>query len=201
MGFVEVRFPDDISYGSSGGPSYSTDIVINHSGYENRNSNWSNPLAVYNVIHAVKTQTQLDELIHFFRARKGRAVGFRFKDWSDYQASGAVIGHGDGSTTDFQFVKTYSSGGVTVQRSITKPVDSSYSIFIDSVLQNDVTDYTLDVTTGIVSFMVPPVNGAIISADFEFDVPVRFDTDTISVSLDNYGIHSIESLPLVEIRV
>lgn len=201
MSFVEIRFPEDISYGSSGGPSFSTDIVINHSGYENRNSNWSNPLAAYNVIHAVKTQVQLDEIIHFFRARKGRAVGFRFKDWSDYQASGSVLGQGDGSITDFQLVKNYSNGGITVQRAIKKPVESSYSIFINSVLQNDTTDYTLDLTTGIISFMVPPSNGAIISADFEFDVPVRFDTDRISVSLDNYGIHSIETLPLVEIRV
>jgi uncharacterized protein (TIGR02217 family) len=34
----------------------------------------------------LKNQQQLDELIAFFRARKSKAYGFRFKHWTDYKA-------------------------------------------------------------------------------------------------------------------
>lgn len=97
MAFHEIRFPDDISYGSNGGPEFSTDIIITQGGFEQRNSNWANARAKYNVAHGVKTETQLAELIAFFRARKGRAHGFRFKDWTDYQITGQVIGTGNGT--------------------------------------------------------------------------------------------------------
>jgi len=79
MAFIEVRFPTDIAYGSVGGPQYFTDIVITQSGYEQRNANWSQARVQYNVAHGVKTQSQLDTLIAFFRARKGRADGFRLR--------------------------------------------------------------------------------------------------------------------------
>src|SRR6185295_947457 len=122
MAFIETRFPTDIAYGSAGGPEYSTDIVITQSGYEQRNANWSAARARYNVAHGVRTQAQLDDLIAFFRARKGKAHGFRFKDWTDYKIVAQVLGTGTGSQTAFQLVKTYTSGGVTETRILAKPV-------------------------------------------------------------------------------
>lgn len=199
MSFAEIRFPDDISYGSSGGPEYSTDVVILHSGYEQRNINWAQARARYNVAHGVKTQQQLDALIAFFRARKGKAYGFRFKDWTDYQVNGQIIGTGDGVTTSFQLVGEYSSGNIIETRTITKPVAGSVQIYLDSVLQGS--GVAIDSTTGIVTFDTAPGNGIEIAADFEFDVPVRFDTDRLSATLDAYGSHSWLDIPLVEIRM
>src|SRR5579864_9177684 len=135
MAFIEVRFPTDIAYGSVGGPQYSTDIVITQSGYEQRNANWSQARACYNVAHGVKTQTQLDTLIAFFRSRKGRADGFRFKDWTDYNVTGQAIGTGDGTTAIFQLIKTYVSGSTSEQRVISKPVIGTVNIYLNSVLQ------------------------------------------------------------------
>src|ERR1700749_4980591 len=106
MGFVETQFPADISYGSSGGPEYKTDILTKQNGEEERNVSWEQARARFNVAHGVKTKAQLDLLIAFFRARKGRAYGFRFKDWTDYQGS-ETLGTGDGMTTQFQLIKTY----------------------------------------------------------------------------------------------
>jgi len=197
--FHEVRFPDDIAFGSSGGPEYSTDVIITAGGAEQRNINWQNARAVYNVAHGVKTQAQLDTLIAFFRARKGRAHGFRFKDWSDYSNTLEQIGIGDGVDTTFQLIKTYVSGSVTESRNITKPVDNSVSIYVDDVLQ--VSGITVDTTTGIVTFDVAPLAAEVIKATFEFDVPVRFDTDRLDASLDSYGTHSWPDIPIIEIRV
>lgn len=198
MAFEEVRFPMDISYGSAGGPEYSTDIVEIASGFEQRNSNWADARARYNVAHGVKTKAQLDTLIAFFRARRGRAHGFRFKDWADFQAVEENIGVGDNSTTIFQLVKNYISGSQSEQREITKPVDGTVNIYIDDVLQSS--GVSVDTTTGLVTFSVAPAADEIITASYEFDVPVRFDTDRLSASLDQYGSHSWYDIPLIEIR-
>ncbi len=199
MAFHDVQFPTDISYGSSGGPEYSTDVVITAGGHEQRNSNWVAARAKYNVAHGVKTQTQLDALIAFFRARKGRAYGFRFKDWTDYEAAAQSIGTGDGSTTSFQLVRNYASGGVSEVRNIEKPVSGSIAIYFDAVQQ--LSGWSVDDTTGIVTFSSAPGSGVTITADYQFDVPVRFDTDQLSARIDDYGVTSWNDIPLVEVRV
>ncbi len=200
MAFIEVRFPADIAYGSAGGPEYSTEVVITHSGYEQRNSNWAQARARYNVAHGLKTQAQLDTLIAFFRARKGRADGFRFKDWTDYQASGQLIGTGNGSNKVFQLCKAYNSGGSVEQRVVSKPVAGTVKIYVAGVLQS-VGAYTIALDSGVLTFGSAPSAGLAVTADFEFDVPVRFDTDRLSASIDAYGSHSWTDIPLVEIRV
>ena len=62
------------------------------------------------------------------------------------------------------------------------------------------TGWTLDATTGAVTFTTAPGNGVIVRAGFEFDVPVRFDTDMLDVTLDIERLGSITSIPLLEIR-
>ena len=198
-GFVEVQFPADISYGSRGGPEFSTDVNELFSGHEQRNINWTQSRARYNVSHGIKTPEQLETLIAFFRARQGRAVGFRFKDWTDYQATGEQIGVGDDSTVDFQLAKDYTSGSVTITRDIKKPVNNSaFKLFVDAVEQ--VSGFTVDYATGIVTFDTAPANGEVITADFEFDVPVRFDSDRLDASIDDFGTRSWGDIPLVELR-
>ncbi len=197
MSFAEIQFPTDISYGSSGGPSFSTDIVSTFSGHEQRNSNWSQARGRWNVAHGVKSKQQLEALIAFFHARRGRAEGFRFKDWGDYRVTNGIIAEGDGSTSSFQLVKRYESGTVH-QRVISKPVDGSVIIYVDGNPQSGV---TVDITTGMVTLASAPANETIITADFEFDVPVRFDTDQMMLSQDTFNTGSWQDIPIVELRV
>lgn len=195
----EIQFPADISYGARGGPEFSTDIVEMFSGKEQRNINWSQSRARYSVSHGVKTPAQLDELIAFFRARQGRAIGFRFKDWTDYQAAGQNLGSGTGALTTFQLVKKYTSGTTTITRPISKPVNNgSLKIYLNAVLQGS--GYSVNYTTGIVTFTVAPGAGVVVTADFEFDVPVRFDTDHLDPSIDDFGSRSWESITLIELK-
>lgn len=197
--FEEIQFPTDISYGATGGPMFLTDVVATVSGHEQRNAKWSQSRAKYNVASGIKQESQWQALIAFFRARQGKAVGFRFKDWSDYSATAVQIGVGDDTTTDFQLVKIYSSGSVAVSRDITKPVLGTINIYVDAVLQTG--GVTVDTTTGIVTFTTAPANGEIITADFEFDVPVRFDTDELALSIDSFDAGSWSSIPLIEVRI
>jgi uncharacterized protein (TIGR02217 family) len=198
MAFVEIQFPTDISYGSMGGPEYATDVVASSSGYEQRNVNWEQARARYNVAHGVKTKAQLDTLIAFFRARKGRAHGFRFKDWTDYQTTAENLGTGNGVVTQFQLVKRYVSGSATEMRTIKKPVAGTVQIYKNAVLQSS--GVSVDTVTGLITFGVAPAIGQVITASCQFDVPVRFDTDKLSASLDAYGIHSWQDISLVEVR-
>jgi uncharacterized protein (TIGR02217 family) len=198
MSISDERFPDDIAYGSTGGPVFSTNIVTNSGGYEKRNQEWDAARSVYNVAHGIKTKTQLNTLIAFFRACKGRARAFRFKDWSDYQAVGEVIGSGNGSQTLFQLRKTYTNGTETDIRFIGKPVQGTVAIYFGATLQNS--GFTVNYSTGMIGFTSPPANGTVIRADFEFDVPVRFETDQLAARLDDDDLYSWGNIPLVEVR-
>lgn len=199
MAFNETQFPNDISYGAMGGARYSTDVVETFSGWEQRNINWSESRGQWNVSHGVKTESQLATLIAFFRACRGKAIGFRFKDWSDYSAANQIIGTGDGVLTAFQLVKSYTAGSITVDRKITKPVSGTIQVYKNGVLQ--VSGVSTDLTTGIVTFTVAPALGVVVTANFQFDVPARFDTDELGISLDTFALGSWNSIPIVEIRL
>ncbi len=196
---TEQRFPTDISYGSTGGAIFSTNITSNAAGYEKRNRQWEQARCAYNVAHGVKSKAQIDELISFFRAHKGRSYAFRFKDWSDFQGVNQQIGLGDGVRKNFQLVKNYISGDKIDIRSINKPVDNGALIYVNNTLQSD--GVNVNYTTGVANFTTAPAIGAIITADYEFDVWVRFETDQISTRLDDYGVYSWNEILLVEVRV
>ena len=191
--FEEIQFPTDISYGATGGPMFLTDVVATVSGHEQRNSRWSQSRAKYNVASGIKTEEQWQALIAFFRARRGKAVGFRFKDWSDYKAENQPLNNISGN--DYQMIKQYSSGSVAVEREITKPVSAAIKLYEDSILQAN--GWSVDTTTGIITTNL----SGTLSVDFEFDVPVRFDTDEMAISVDSFDAGNWSSIPLIEVRI
>jgi len=201
MAFDESpRFPTDISYGSQGGPQFMTSIVQLKSGEEQRYQEWTYPLELWNVAYGVKTKALLTSLHSFFMARRGMARGFRFKNHDDFEADSQTLGVGDASTAGFQLVKVYEpSGPAPLTRKITKPVSGTVDVYLDAVLQTITTDYTIDTTTGIVTFNAPPGSGEVVTASFDFDIPARFDTDHFSLELSNYEARSV-AIPVRELR-
>jgi uncharacterized protein (TIGR02217 family) len=197
--FHEVQFPPAISYGASGGPGYLTTVVATASGHEHRNANWAAARGKWDVASGLRDRAHVAELIAFFRARKGRAHGFRFKDWTDYQATAQVLGTGNGSQTAFQLIRNYSNGGVIEARTITKPVAGTIIIYRDGVMA--ASGVLTSTVTGLVTFEAAPAAGVIVTADYEFDVPVRFDTDQMNVTIETYNLGTWAQVPIVEIRV
>jgi uncharacterized protein (TIGR02217 family) len=196
--FAEVLFPVDISYGSQGGPEYSTSLVVLGSGREQRNQNWSVSRAKYDCIFGVRHQNDLDRVIQFFRARRGKLQGFLWKDHTDFRATAQVIGTGTGALLTFQLVKIYEPGSEQYSRTIEKPKADTVRIYLNSVLQTS--GYTLTSTTGVVTFAVAPGLGVVVTANFEFYVKARFDLDQLPVSLAGLRAQSAPSIPIVEIR-
>ena len=207
MAFHEIRFPDNISRGARGGPERRTQVVELASGDEERNASWTNSRRRYDVAYGIRRADDLAAVVAFFEARNGRLFGFRFKDWADYKSSlpsqaitptDQQIGTGTGSLKTFQLAKRYTSGAQTWVRSIAKPVAGTVRMALGTVEQ--MAGWTLDATTGVITFATAPGSGVIIRAGFEFDVPVRFDSDSLDVTLDVERLGSITSIPLVEIR-
>lgn len=199
MAFHDVRFPDDIAIGATGGPGFSTEVVTLRSGREKRNVNWAEARGRWDVAHGLKDQGQLDRLVAFFRARRGRAHAFRFKDWTDFRLPRQAIGEGDGATAAFPLVKSYGDdGGYSAPRRITRPVAGTVRLWLAGVEQQ--TGFTVDHTAGVVTFAAPPAAGATVEAEAEFDVPARFDTDQMKVSVEAYDAFRWGQIPIVEVR-
>lgn len=208
MAFDDIELPLRVGFGSSGGPSFSTEIIVIDNGYERRNQNWSQARRVFDARTGVRSSADAATLLAFFHARAGRARGFRLKDWSDFTSaadnvsapaySDQTIGTGDGATTVFQLVKNYTSGGVTHQRTITKPTSGSVLIGVNGA--QALSGFSVDATAGLVTFATPPAAAQSITAGFSFDVPVRFDTDQLALTAENYAMYKAD-MPLVEIRI
>jgi uncharacterized protein (TIGR02217 family) len=205
MNFHEVSFPLAVAFHSTGGPVRKTEIVTLGSGYEERNAVWAGSRRSFDVGSGVRSLDDLSAVIAFFEARAGRLYGFRFKDFADFKscAPGAAIspadqaiGSGDGHTTAFQLIKTYASGVGSWTRAIVKPVTGTVRI---AVAGSEITSgFSVDSTTGLVTFTDAPVSGAI-TAGFAFDCPVRFDTDSLSINLASFQAGEAPSIPLTEI--
>lgn len=209
MAFHEVRFPASLSFGSVGGPERRTEIVTLTNGHEERNTPWAASRRRYDAGVGMRSLDDLHALIAFFEARGGQLFGFRWKDWSDFRSGPPTVapepgdqplGVGDGDRTSFQLVKEYRSGPSVCSRLITKPVAGSVRIAIggDELRAGD--DFEVDTSTGVITFTVPPVAGATLTPGYEFDVPVRFDTDRIDVSVASFSAGEVPSVPVIEVR-
>jgi uncharacterized protein (TIGR02217 family) len=227
MAFIETpRFPDDISYGSAGGPMYNTIVIKLKSGVEVHNINWSYPQHRFDVAYGIKNMSLLYALISFFHSMAGRGHGFRYKDFADCCSAGDytqitsiaandqhminnttnAVGTdaapaGDGSTVAFTLAKTYLTGTIARVRVIKKPVSGTVRVALDDVekLQGDATyPWSIDTATGIITFTsTAPGNGVKVEAGYEFDVPCWFETDELSTQLSEYASGEI-NIPVVE---
>jgi uncharacterized protein (TIGR02217 family) len=210
MSFHDIRFPTAISLASSGGPERRTDVVMLGSGHEERNSRWAHSRRSWNAGYGVRSLDDLYEVIAFFEERRGKLYGFRWKDPTDWTSSGPqatptvgdqLIATGDGTTTSFHLVKTYGGAHAPWIRRIAKPVAGSVVVAVAGVAQPS-SAFSLDTSTGQLTFLAGhvPAAGATITAGFEFDCPVRFDTDKLEINVHGFNHGAIPHIPLIEVR-
>ena len=210
MSFHEVLFPASLSFGSSGGPERRTEVITLASGFEERNTTWAHSRRSYDAGIGLRSAEDIHEIIAFYEARLGKLYGFRWKDWADHRSGGPSevvtaldqpLGIGDGAETSFNLSKTYVSGPSSYVRPIAKPVGGTVLIAADGADLAEGTDYSVNASSGEIQFVSPPAPGAVLTAGFEFHVPVRFDTDRIEVNLAAFEAGEIPSIPVIEVRV
>ncbi len=207
--FHEVRFPLALALGATGGPVRRTEIVTLGSGREQRNARWAQSRRRFDAGQAIQSFDDLHALLSFFEERKGRLFGFRFRDPIDNKScapSAAIspldqaLGSGDGLQSVFPLLKSYGAGDQSPRR-IFKPVDQSVRVAVNGAEAQAGVDFTVDAAAGTVTFVsgANPGSGLGVTAGYEFDLPVRFDTDEIIVNLAAFAAGDIPSVPLMEI--
>ena len=210
MSFHEVQFPTRLSFGSVGGPERATQIVQISNGFEERATAWQHSRRRYDAGVGLRSLDDLEEIIAFFEARLGQLYAFRWKDWADFKSckpsetpgfEDQVIGVGDGARQSFTLSKTYASGEARYVRPIKKPVEGSLQVGLQGDPLEIGAHFTVDYTTGVLTFEKAPDVGAQVTAGFEFDTPVRFDTPAIRVSIDGFQAGDIPDVPVLEVRI
>ena len=203
MSFHEVRLPARLAFGSTGGVERRTEVVTLASGFERRSTPWAQGRRRYLIGAGVRSLDDAAALVAFFEARRGRLHGFRFRDFADFKScapSGVIgpmdqaLGAGDGAASVFALAKAYGD----LARPIVKPVAGTVRVAIDGT---ETMTFEVDLATGQVTFDAPPDEGAVLTAGFEFDTPVRFDTDRIDVTLESFEAGRVVAAPLIELRV
>lgn len=198
--FIERRLPLPISLRSSGGPQWNTSIVRVDNGYEQRNEPWAEDLGAWDVGSFVTTHAEMARLLDFFNGVQGRLHTWRFQDPKDYVAVNQVLGVGDGVQTMYQLRKAYGPGGYT--KVIRKPVSGTVEVRVAGVLQGPSTAYTLDATTGLVTFLAGhvPLTDQAVTWTGEFDKPARFDVDKLDVTYNDLVFGTVQ-VPVLEVRL
>jgi len=209
--FHDVRFPTAVSFGATGGPERLNEIVSLTSGREKRNARFSQSRRHYDAGTGVRSISDLHDVLAFFEARRGSLHAFRFRDPFDMKscrpdeavdAADQVLGMGDGTKARFALAKTYGDGEDAYDRLIARPVEETLRVAVDGVEKVAPDDWAFDFATGEVVFAPGsvPGNEEVVTAGFEFDVPVRFDTERIAISLTAFKAGQIPSIPLIEVR-
>ncbi len=211
MAFLDVSFPQSVAASVSRGLVRKVNILTLANGEERRSARWRNSLRVYNAGSGIRDLDDLDAVVQLFEEVEGTLHSFRFRDWADFQ-SGATrqpptpfdqtIGVGDGSTKTFQLTKSYGRTA-PYTRAITKPLAESVRIAVDGIERGD---WSLDATSGEVTFVGTPSEGMAVTAGFLFDVPVRFASDQLDVDLsffseaEHRGLARAPEIQLKEVR-
>lgn len=207
--FHDVRFPAAISFGATGGPERRNEIVQLTSGREKRNARFAQSRHHYDAGTGVRSLADLHDILEFFEARRGSLHAFRFRDPFDMKscrpeqtpsALDQTLGTGDETAAKFALVKRYGEGSDAYVRRISKPVSGSLKIAVAGV---ETTDFSFDGATSEIVFApgAIPAAALVVTAGYEFDVPVRFDAERLSISLTAFKAGQIPSIPLVEVQL
>ena len=212
MAFHKVRLSPGYERGAQGGPVFSTTINGTQNNRETRGQNWFQELSRWDIGFGIRKQEDIEILSSFFRQRRGRLHGFLFKDWSDYQVRNIQhFGDGDGALTRFQLRKVYGDPSLPssewYERKITRPIATTVRIFEtadpSTGLYNELfspADYMLNEDTGVVTLTTPLALGVGIYWTGEFDIPVRFDVDSLDIAVEWADAMEIRNINVMEIR-
>ncbi|KAF1706294.1 DUF2460 domain-containing protein [Pseudoxanthomonas sacheonensis] len=194
MAFLDFRLPTRVEAGFSAIPTHKTRIKTLVGGNEKRNAGWTGSKRRYTSAYAGFNRAERAELLNAAEATDGMVYAFRFKDWNDFRVELQTLGVAPAGSTPIQLIKTYTFGPRTKTRTITKPVTATVVVYENDVLKPGSTSSL----TGLFTPTDPWTPAAVISATFDFDVPVRFATDEIEFVLPHKDICQVKC-ELVEV--
>lgn len=198
MTFINSRLPVEVEINATRRETEpGTSIVKTDSGHEVVNIRHAQNQLAYDISYPTDDYTgQVAAAVKaMWKASRG-GIPFLFRDWDpvNSELTNEVIGVKDGTTTKFQITKTWTVGGQSQVRKITRPV-SPIVVKLNGVVLNS--GYTVDYTTGIITFS-SPTGTETISVSGTYDIPVRFDGGYEATGLAAFLEH-IDNLTLIEV--
>lgn len=203
IGFHEIRFPEDVSWGSKGGPVFKTQVFTSLRGYEKRNVDWSQPMMKFNAAYGIRTDVQIMNVLNFFNARQGQLFGFRYKNWCNYRIRNAPFATGDGFNKRLPIYKFYTISPEArhykrlrkIVRGSVRGVTVSGNPLVEGV------DFNIDYDSGEIALNYAPGYGVgVFCENLEFDEPVRFDDDSVKNVIDAFNNNNLSDLSLIGVR-
>lgn len=226
--YDNVILPLSLSFGTATISKTSTDVSFTDSGFRKANRRWSQHLRRFNLRYGVRSPADVHTLLKLFEAVDGPSNSFLLRDWNDWNTTDGRMEKGgdtnitatdqplqntvtagivgDGTTLTYQMRKDYTVGGATHSRTIKKPQSGTILVAVDAVAQTEGVDFTVDYSTGIVSFAGAPgasgsPTGVSVTWGGAFYVPVAFAGDEFIQSLDTHDASSVPDIRLIEERI
>ena len=210
MAHLDLDFPLDVASGAQATLERRDEVVMLASGHEEVNQRWADARRSWDVGFGLRDADDLAAVVALFEEVRGRANSFRFRDWMDWKSCAPSatpapidqpLGTGDGVTSSFQLIRRYGSVNA-YDRPIALPHPASVRVAVNGV---ETGGFSVSSAGGTVIFAAPPAPGAILTAGFTFDVPVRFDQATLSVQWAFFttagGVASMPEITLTEVRL
>jgi len=177
-------------------PTWQTRTQTSVSGKETRLADWSYPRwkwsLTYDILRDNPTYDELHTLAGFYLQRQGSFDSFLYQDPDDNSVTSQDIGAGDGSTTVFQLVRSF--GGFS------EPVLAPNVISLVTVAGTPTTAYTVDPTTGLLTFTSAPASGAALQASFSYYFRCRFVDDSYDFEQFMLNLWQLQKLEFISIK-
>ena len=194
MAFINARPLDCVAYGFEGRRTYATRIHTLRSGNESRNAERSNGRWVFAALAPNISPEDYSQILAAFDVVRGSNDSFRFHNELDYRVVGQSLGNAPSGSTAVQLVKTSTFGGTTRTQNITKPVSGTVTVYQSGVAKAG----TFSTTTGLFTPDTAWTAGQPLTADFQWDVPVRFMADELPATYDNWRAINVP-IELIEV--
>ena len=202
--FLNAQLDPLITKGARCTILWSRTKIYTESGKLTQRFNWSKSKHEMNLSYRARPKSDYQLLLDFFYVVFGGAyIGFRVKDWTDFQLTRANSTLTFITGTTWQLQRKHTVASLTILRDIKKPVSASVLIYRTRSAVETLATASIDYTTGIVT-VTGHVAGDTYAATGEFDVPMTFANDSwvtsLEVSTDNLWLAPepilLEEVPL-----
>lgn len=176
-------------------PEWSTVVQTSVSGRRRTTAYYTAPLWSFQISYnAVCKRPGLDEwsrMVDFFNSRKGQFGEFLYFDRSDHLVTLHRFGTGDGATQTFQLSRAI--GGWV------EPVYGVVNVDAVTVSGVSISAYSVD-KLGLITFAVPPPNGASLVWSGAFYFRCAFDTDSLVGAQPYRAIWEMKNVAFTSIK-
>ncbi len=227
--FDDVIMPTTVRFGSASIPTTDIQQVHKKSGFRKTNQRRTRQKLILRLIYLDSIQA-ISDIMKIWRAMVGPFHTFLCEDALDWNSTdgkmdfgdeslitafdqpmkntvtGGILG--DGTTTIFQLAKSYAVGATASElREITKPISGTVKAGVNAVELTEggsPDDFTVDHSTGLVTFANPPGAGesptaVSVTGGYRYRLPVHFMEDEgFEQRLQTAKVNTVPAADLME---